>query len=317
MTAQDDADKAGDDSFADLEADANKYHAEARKYLAEARTASGSMIVAMWHSGTALNAIKTQLKHGEFGRWRDENFDGDATTASRYMKIARNFARVQDLDPDLSLRATLKLISGSDDESSWEPRGRLLGSDWLRILQAVEPYAEHDKTVPMLNTVLLEATDTGIDAVATNRFVIGVAHAEYTGDPFSVTLDLDRVNSLIALAKNAVWRPYLPWEVEIGVSDAVFGNVFGCRFTGGESGRIQSAFAEEGEVVCYDAERLARFTKVRRGDVVMSARTNKAAVVQCGDDFIGLLMPSRRPDSLIEWTLPDWIAETEEDADSA
>ena len=304
-----------EDEYPELAAELNKYHAAAL-------TDSNSLIVNMWHAGDTLHKVKAKLKHGQYGPWLAKNFEGSTSKARRYMWLRRKHARVTDLDPELSMRATFKTFSNeADDEpTEWQPWGKIEAAEWLRILRAVEPCAETDPTNPMLNTVLLEASGTTIVAVATNRKVLGVARADWGGSPFSVTLDLHRVHMLLRSANDAEKPRDKAWLVEIGVDKN--GDEFRCRFSGGEShavaisscrldidyrSRIQQAFQKEGEAVRYWPDQLARFLKGQpRDGLVMSVSAQRATIVRAGEDFVGLIMPSSVDDDVLK--LPEWIA---------
>ena len=73
--------------------------------------------------GELLNLAKSRLDHGEWLPWLEANWEGSASEANRYMKLARKWgqlvsrvdhARVRDLD-GLSLRSALALLAAPDD----------------------------------------------------------------------------------------------------------------------------------------------------------------------------------------------------------
>lgn len=236
----------------------------ANKYHAEARSASQSMIVAIWYSGTALNEARALVKHGHWDKWLAKNFDGDQSTAWRYMHVARNRARVQDLDPNLSLRATLNSIRVEqhedealtldipqrdhdveppsvverDDEIalvnpvqlSWEPAGVMLLGDWLRVIINARLFVSDNECQPTFTTVRLEAIDGNIISAATDGLVLGVSRADYHGRPFTATIGYEDVDRLIDVAKNIHRGPRDSSEVQLGI-----GETFGCRFRNGQT----------------------------------------------------------------------------------
>jgi hypothetical protein len=275
-------DEIADVSLPGLAAAANRYHAQAQ-------AAAHSFVEGVWHAGNALNAAKSQLRHLEWLPWLAANFNGDSSTAQRYMLIAKS-CTVQDLESFSSMREALKAISVSkhapvepqpgegdtlldaaastaiestleqrgnvDDtrridgapwvsdldgepeqdaphpaELTWARSGVMSAADWLRILASAREFVGTDRTVPTFARVRLEATDSSVIAVATDRFVFGADRADYDGDPFCVTIDIDRVDALIGAAKDAHYDLGQPQQVMVGVG----GNTFHCCFFGGES----------------------------------------------------------------------------------
>lgn len=106
MTNQHDPDKIVanlDDPLPGLAAEANQGHEEVQ-------TGTQSIVMGACRAGNALLAAKKLLRHGEWLPWLEANFDGDASTATRYMQIA-NHARVHDLDPKATVTETLRAIS--------------------------------------------------------------------------------------------------------------------------------------------------------------------------------------------------------------
>jgi hypothetical protein len=61
--------------------------------------------------GRRLVAAKDILPHGQFMPWVKKNFAWDHSHVTRHMTLARNYARVQTLPPDASLRMALEAIS--------------------------------------------------------------------------------------------------------------------------------------------------------------------------------------------------------------
>jgi len=206
----------------------------------------------------------------------------------------------------------------------------LKAADLHRILTAAKAFASTDPTMPMLGTVRIEATETHIIAVATDRFTLGVARADYAGEAFIATLDRSHVDTLIKMAKTVKrdesWR-----EVTVDIVDAVHTyepTVIEFRFTTGESLSVRtsdhdfpkfrqlipSATLLETENVTpvklasFDASKLAQFTKVPGHErMALWIRDSKPTVVRIGDDFIGLIMPVRQPEGTV-WTTPEWLA---------
>ena len=195
-------------------------------------------------------------------------------------------------------------------------------ADLYRIATVARAFASTDTTVPAINAVRIEATETHVIAVATDRFTLGVARADYAGEAFTATLDRSHVDTLIKMAKTTKrdesWR-----QAEITVDE----NTLEFRFTTGESLSVRvsdhdfptfrqlipSATLLETENVTpiklasFDAFKLAQFAKVPGHErMSMWIRGTKPTVVRIGDDFIGLIMPVRTPDGT-EYVWPAWL----------
>lgn len=195
-------------------------------------------------------------------------------------------------------------------------------ADLHRIVTVAKAFSSTDATLPMLGAVRLEATESTITAAATDRFVLGVACADYTGEAFIATLDRTHVDTLAKMAKtvnrDASWR-----EVTIDVAESTLE----FRFTTGESLSVRVSDHEfpkyrqliptntelETENVTptklagFDASKLAQFAKVPGHErMSMWIRGTKPTVVRIGDDFIGLIMPVRIPDGT-EYVRPEWL----------
>jgi Protein of unknown function (DUF3102) len=78
-------------SLSELASIANREHHLAKQ-------AAKSMALHSLAAGEALNRAKDRVKHGEWGAWLRENFDGSQRSAQRYMRIAANAPRVAHLD---------------------------------------------------------------------------------------------------------------------------------------------------------------------------------------------------------------------------
>lgn len=94
---------AGQLTLFDLATIANREHALAFE-------AGVSMIEHAIRAGEALIEAKAQLRHGEWLPWVADNFDASEDTAERYMNVARNSARVRNLE-EPSLRRALGAIA--------------------------------------------------------------------------------------------------------------------------------------------------------------------------------------------------------------
>jgi len=88
--------------------------------------------------GRYLLAAKSQLPHGEWGKWLGANFDRDPRTAQRYMTLAANTTRVPGLSETTSIRAALRVIA---DDGKPEP----VPEPAREPQQAPEPEAVEDE----------------------------------------------------------------------------------------------------------------------------------------------------------------------------
>jgi hypothetical protein len=89
---------------------ANREHALAMQSL-------GSAVHHAIVAGQALIKAKKMQSHGDWLPWLAANFDGSDSIANRYMRVARNQARVPDLD-STSLRKALEAISKDNNGRS-------------------------------------------------------------------------------------------------------------------------------------------------------------------------------------------------------
>lgn len=71
-----------------------------------------NMVEHAFLAGEALIAAKEQLEHGKWLPWLSKNFAASQPTASRYMKIASNYSRVNNLGETKLVKA-LNAISGT------------------------------------------------------------------------------------------------------------------------------------------------------------------------------------------------------------
>lgn len=71
-------------------------------------------------AGELLAEAKGRVKHGEWGSWLEENFEGSARTAQAYMKVAREVPNLDEAKAqrvaDLSFRGALKELSAPEED---------------------------------------------------------------------------------------------------------------------------------------------------------------------------------------------------------
>jgi hypothetical protein len=101
-------------------------------------------------AGELLIEAKTHTKHGEWGRWLAENFEGSVRTAQAYMRVARERPTLEGTNAQrvahLSFRGALKELTSSfeEDEAENAFRAELLDLAERRdaILAEARPPAE-------------------------------------------------------------------------------------------------------------------------------------------------------------------------------
>jgi hypothetical protein len=76
--------------------------------------AARSMAEHAIRAGQALQGVKDQLAHGEWGPWLRANFEGSERTAQDYMRLARYPQRAADME-EPSIRQALKAIRAPED----------------------------------------------------------------------------------------------------------------------------------------------------------------------------------------------------------
>lgn len=209
--------------------------------------------------------------------------------------------------------------------------------DLYRIVTDAKNFTSRDTTLPMLQAVRLEATETQLVAVATDRFVLGVSRADYTGEAFTVNVDGAQVDTLIKMAKTAKrdesWREVTIDRGRAGLFDDAHPNgtidTVTFAFTTGESITVTPSASEfpkyqqliptttlletetghETPVIGFNAGNLAKFAKSAGAQAmrVYPRGAGKPAVILIGDAFVGLVMPVRVPDGTA-YQRPEWLA---------
>lgn len=92
---------------------------------AEHRACDAALRAGLNHAvraGELLAGAKSRVKHGEWGRWLEENFEGSARTAQAYMKVAREIPNLDEAKAqrvaDLSYRSALAELSAPVSEET-------------------------------------------------------------------------------------------------------------------------------------------------------------------------------------------------------
>lgn len=224
--------------------------------------------------------------------------------------------------------------------------GNTIKADALfTVLTVASTFAGSDKTLPMLTAVRLDFTESQVTGAGTDRFVLGVQRADYSGEAFSALITTDDVKTIARVAKTATrdrgWREA---EIEIqrekswpagadyrdpaAAVERADGRVVSVsfRFNSGEAITVQTLDSEfpkykqliPADVIAmgddiatvkgFNASYLAKFAKVP-GSYQMKlivGKDTRPSVVSIGDDFIGLIMPVR----LADWNgyaRPAWL----------
>ena len=210
--------------------------------------------------------------------------------------------------------------------------GSMKAADLHRILTNAALFASTDKTVESLCVVRLELSGDQALAVATDRFTLGVARADYLGgEPFTFSLANDDVALVARMAKTPArdsdWRNvFITTDSVDDPREVTF------QFTTGESFTARPYAAEfpkyrqliptvipadntelrdNYHTVGFTAAYLARFAKViaPKGTPmrITTYSPSKPAVVRIGAEFLGLVMPVRIPDGDRGYSVPAWL----------
>lgn len=103
-------------------------------------------------AGELLIKAKAQVKHGEWGTWIRDNFEGSARSAQAYMKVAREVPNLEGAKAQrvalLSFRNVLKEISPSKPDGApyatlVRPTGREGEVEVVREFRTMEEYAAY------------------------------------------------------------------------------------------------------------------------------------------------------------------------------
>lgn len=223
--------------------------------------------------------------------------------------------------------------------------GNTMKADALHtVLTVASTFAGSDKTLPMLTAVRLDFTESQVTGAGTDRFVLGVQRADYSGEAFNALIAQDDVKTVTRIAKTATrdrnWREA---EIEIqrekswpagadyrdpaAAVERADGRVTHVtfRFNSGESITVQTLDVEfpkyarlipagddvdtdSADTKGFNASYLAKFAKVPGSHQMklIVGKDTRPSVVSIGDDFIGLIMPVR----LADWNgyaRPAWL----------
>ncbi|MEB4210960.1 hypothetical protein [Mycobacterium sp. 94-17] len=189
-------------------------------------------------------------------------------------------------------------------------------ADLHRIMHNGVLFAAKNEHLPMIEAVRLEFSTDQVVSVATDRFVLGVTRADYSGEAFTTMIDRGDAERLAKLAKTN-------GNTVRDVSIESVGNTLVFVFTTGESVTVTPVDHEfpkyrqlipteqRGGVaghVAVNPAYLAKFTKVitENPQLTLSlGAPTKPVGVRVGGDFVGLIMPVRAAET--SWDIPAWL----------
>ncbi|MEV0759546.1 hypothetical protein [Nocardia sp. NPDC050435] len=193
-------------------------------------------------------------------------------------------------------------------------------ADLFRVLSDAHLFAGGDATLPMLQCVRLEASETQLVAVATDRFLVGVARTDnYEGAAFTANVPLSFVKQVLK-----AWRPLkrMMWraDVEVTETEVVFtlpdGQSMSHRLSDFEFVKWRALFqgvegsSDSPAVLGLNPAYFAKFAKVESArHVVWRTSAARPNLVTIGSNFQGLLMPVRLEEAQKEDVLTDWMSE--------
>lgn len=208
--------------------------------------------------------------------------------------------------------------------------GTIAAAELGRIIDDAALFASRDSTLPMLNAIRLESTPKRLQAIATDRFTLGVSMADYSGPgpEFELQLELPQAQMVSKLAKSckAAFS-----EVTITTTDDTVAFDFtsglaltvpkqtGYQFVDwrkiiGNQVAVESTDNASPMTIGVNPLYLARFGRVRNArQMVMKATTpSKPILVQIGESFAGVLMPIRiNSDAAPLWETAGWFPKPE------
>jgi hypothetical protein len=200
-------------------------------------------------------------------------------------------------------------------------------ADLHRVITEAKNFAGRDATLPMLQNVRIEATETQLVAVATDRFLLGASRADYAGEAFTVSIEGQQVDALLKMAKtvsrDTQWR-----EVTIERRGDESHKLVDFRFNSGEAitvtpsahefpkygqlipttTQLETETRHESPVIGFNAANLAKFAKIDGARAMrVYPRGDKPTVVLIGEDFAGLIMPVRIAEDHRAYQRPAWM----------
>lgn len=198
--------------------------------------------------------------------------------------------------------------------------------------------ASRDETLPMLCAIEITSDGKQLVMVSTDRYRLGMTRVQLDegGGAWRFLLKLKDaevlLKSLKTVRKDAEWRSAgiefdTVDDVSIEGGRTMTKNVLTVKLNSGESFTFDSVDCEfpkwrqllpdngteSAEAMTgFSAEYLAAFGKIIADTphiVLRHFGARRPRVLTIGEDYVGLLMPSVRPDDERAWTRPGWLAE--------
>jgi hypothetical protein len=204
---------------------------------------------------------------------------------------------------------------------------RSVACPYYRLLHNGLLFASKDDTLPVLTMVRLEFGTGQVISVGTDRFVLGVTRADYTGEPMVVQLGRADAENLVRIAKIA--GQHLVPSVQIGRTERVVTFAFlstGETITLNDQSDLyefpiwRSVFPSEpredaARFVGVDPAKLATFAKVLDARntrmIITLTGPEHPVLIKIGASFAGMLMPARVVGES-SFEQPDWFDSVEE-----
>lgn len=200
----------------------------------------------------------------------------------------------------------------------------VLAADLARIITDAAIFSSRDTGLPMINSVQLESSTKHLVAVGTDRFTMGSAVADWSGEgeTFTAALGLPQAQLVAKVAKStkAAFTDVMITAADTTVS---------FQFASGEAltlPKVAGTFdfpdwrklmeqcrdnASGTEMMAYNPAYLTKFARVtdaRRGRMSFTFRgPTKPAMVSVGLQFVGIIMPIRLGADDAGSVYPEWL----------
>lgn len=181
--------------------------------------------------------------------------------------------------------------------------GEVNANELATALATIAHFADPDKSIPMLNSILLEARAGRLTAVATDRYVLGTYEIPFEGHDFSALVPLVDAKALTAVLK----RQYKAARVSLGCRDdrltvVHYEGEVRIRLNDHDYPKWRALIpdakdAQECTGISLSPTNIARFAKVPHAKTepmhLFFKGRLKPVRVQIGESFVGLIMPMR------------------------
>jgi DNA polymerase III sliding clamp (beta) subunit (PCNA family) len=197
-------------------------------------------------------------------------------------------------------------------------------ADLHRILHNGLLFADTDQSLPMLTAVQLEFSGDKVVSLATDRYLMGMTRADYTGEEFTVLVNRFDVERVAKMAKPPTKGKATHEDRSVDIEHDADNARVTFVFSSGESVTVQTVDAQfpairrllpteqrpTGGYVAVNAQYLAKFARVisesKYDQMFLSAgAAHQPMAVRIGDHFVGMQMPVKTIRT--GWELPAWI----------